>query len=47
MEKIAKLELQNEESSYLSRKRTNGEGETRVGLNFDLNDDIYSVGFIS
>ena len=47
MEKSAKLELQNEESSYLSRKRTYGEGETWVGLNFDLNDDIYSVGFIS
>ena len=29
------------------RKRTYGEGEVRIGKNFELSDDIYSIGFIS
>lgn len=24
-----------------------GEGEARIGINIDLNNDIYSIGFIS
>jgi hypothetical protein len=43
----ALTDLINDESSYLSRTRTYGEGEVRVGLTLNLNDDIYSIGFIS
>jgi hypothetical protein len=31
----------------MSRRRTYGEGEVRIGRCIELNDDIYSIGFIS
>lgn len=42
------VELKNDDcQSYLSRTRTYGEGEVRIGDTLTLNDDIYSIGFIS
>lgn len=40
-------DLINDESCYLNRTRTYGEGEVRIGQTINLNDDIYSIGFIS
>lgn len=42
------VELNNDDCpSYLNRTRTYGEGECRIGECLTLNDDIYSIGFIS
>jgi hypothetical protein len=41
-------ELKNDEcTNYLLRTRTYGEGEVRIGHHLKLNDDIYSIGFIT
>jgi hypothetical protein len=41
------VELTNDDYTYLNRKRTYGEGECRIGERLTLNDDIYSIGFVS
>lgn len=41
------IELTNDDNAYLNRKRNYGEGEIRIGEQLNLNDDIYSIGFIS
>lgn len=41
------MELQNDKSDYLTRTRTYGEGEIRIGRTIYLHEDIYSIGFIS
>lgn len=41
-------ELKNDEcNNYLQRLRNYGEGEVRIGQHLKLNDDIYSIGFIT
>lgn len=35
------------DQSYLERTRGYGQGNVRIGTTFDLNEDIYSLGFIS
>jgi hypothetical protein len=40
-------EIDNETKGYLQRVRSYGEGEVRIGEVLKLNDDIYSIGFIS
>ena len=40
-------ELENETKDYMMRVRSYGEGEVRIGETLSLNDDIYSIGFIS
>lgn len=39
--------MQNDKSDYLTRTRTYGEGEIRIGRTIYLHEDIYSIGFIS
>jgi len=47
-QKKALVELMNDECpNYLKRTRVYGEGEIRIGHYIPLNDDIYSIGFIS
>lgn len=36
-----------DDKKYMSRTRTYGEGEIRIGTAIYLCDDIYSIGFIS
>ena len=45
--KRALIELTNDDNSYMDRVRQYGEGEKRIGQTISLNDDIYSIGFIS
>jgi hypothetical protein len=41
-------ELKNDDcDNYLLRLRSYGEGEVRIGSHLKLNDDIYSIGFIT
>lgn len=40
-------ELNNDDCKYLTRTRVYGEGEVRIGEQLTLNEDIYSIGFIS
>ena len=46
-QKMALLEMVNDESGYMRRKRAYGEGEIRVGQALFLSEDIYSMGFMS
>lgn len=46
-QKIALLELKNDDETYMNRKRNYGEGEKRIGKSFELGEDIYSIGFMS
>lgn len=40
--------MNNEEcTSYFKRIRMYGEGEVRINKRLDLEDDIYSIGFIA
>jgi len=41
------LLLTQDDKKYMSRTRTYGEGEIRIGTAIYLCDDIYSIGFIS
>lgn len=45
--KKAILELTNDDHDYMTRTRTYGEGEIRIGTSIYLCDDIYSIGFVS
>jgi hypothetical protein len=44
---MAIMELQNDDSLYMNRKRNYGEGEIRIGRSFELGENIYSLGFMS
>lgn len=44
---MALIELQNDETGYMARKRAYGEGEIRIGRALFLSEDIYSMGFMS
>ena len=46
-ERMAIMELQNDDSLYMNRKRNYGEGEIRIGKSFELGENIYSLGFMS
>lgn len=46
-QKMALIELKNDEETYMNRKRNYGEGEKRIGKSFELGEDIYSIGFMS
>jgi hypothetical protein len=42
------IEFANEKcTNYFKRTRVYGEGDIRIGKFISLNDDIYSIGFIS
>ena len=38
--------MQNDKSDYLTRTRTYGEGDVRIGKTIYLDEDVYSIGFI-
>lgn len=40
-------DLNNDDCEYMTRTRVYGEGEVRIGEQLTLNEDIYSIGFIS
>jgi len=47
MKKAIKAENDEEETDYLSRDRGYGQGDVRINTFIELNEDIYSLGFVS
>lgn len=47
MKKAIKEEHAAEETEYLVRDRGYGQGEVRINTFIELNEDIYSLGFVS
>lgn len=40
-------ELLPENTSYLDRERGYGQGDVRIGTSIEMDDSIYSLGFLS